>query len=162
MRPTPVKALYSLWSALTEFWEAPRASRATHIWGKTLCYTLPNKCRTTWKSTHFPLWQPCTVLGPWAALYKYNLSTKLYRKILSLLLSELLQWHSMSNNAKGNKQWYIFLSGMAWYYDKWFYSLLCGHFKVPLLHIKSSIVDHFLNDINIGQSDINITQEALL
>ena len=31
------------------------------------------------------------------------------------------------------------------------YSLLCGRFKVTLLHIKSSTDDHFLNGINITQ-----------
>ena len=148
MRPTLVKALYSLWSALTQFWEAPWASRATHIWGKTLCYTWPNLNKLNVNVERLER-APTPHFGNLALhfaheqsflrLYKCYHITKLYRKIsLSLLLSVLLQWHSTSNNAEGNKQViYCIFSGIAWYYDKWFYSILSGHFKVLLLYIKS-------------------------
>ena len=41
------------------------------------------------------------------------------------------------------------------------YSLLRGRFKVPLLHIKSSIDDHFLNDIDITQEAVRVISISL-
>ena len=63
-------------------------------------------------------WTVPSVHGYWLLMkflrLYYHHSTKLYRKILSLLPSVLLRVCSTSNNANGNKR-VIFFSGIAWW-----------------------------------------------
>ena len=86
-----------------------------------------------------------------------------------LLLSRTPTWQLFSvflHNLEGNdvpwkrsiiSVWLCQLPALS--YSHWAipnYSLLCGCFKVPLLHVESSIVDHFLSNTNITQEVVRV------
>ena len=66
--------------------------------------------------------------------------------------------HSVVKTTNLSLQWYIISAtdDLTISAIKPLYSLLRGHFKVSLLHVKSSIDDHFLNDVNITQEVVRV------